>query len=173
MIVSSKVFPTVFVFDSLNVFFHRKSSASVRHLPLKVILHEGLSSIDGCLPFKVVFHSRSSFIEGCLPLEIVLSWVLPLMVIFIWRSSSIDAHLARRVILHQWWPKKNLPLKLGKNITRSCHYITSPGWCAGCVGDWWMGVKGIIKAIAVKYAELMFDWLGLRLVIWHKQEQID
>ena len=40
-------------------------------LPLEVVFHRKLSSIEGCLSLKVVFHRRSSFTEGRLPLKAV------------------------------------------------------------------------------------------------------
>ena len=53
----------------------------IGHLPLKVVFHRRLSSIEGRLPSKVVFHRRSSSIEGRLPYSLVVSDMLETILI--------------------------------------------------------------------------------------------
>ena len=66
-------------------------------LPLKIVLHQRLSSIGGHLPSKVVSHQRSSSSKGHLPSK----GQLRSKVVFNQMSSSIKCHLQSNVVFYQ------------------------------------------------------------------------
>ena len=77
------------------------------HLPIEVVFHWSLSSIEVHFLLKVIFYWMSSFIEGRLPLKVVLSEShLSLKVFFHWRSFSFEGHLLLKVVFH--WRSSSL-----------------------------------------------------------------